>query len=274
MSHEALVTRRGRILYMFFYPFMWIGRTFFGISDMVTGLQQRHIILDHLMEKAFHEKGIRQFVELASGLSPRGYRFMKKHKGQDVTYLEADLPQMAERKKKILANAGLLEKGHDVVACDILTDSGDIALTQVAQQHLDPQKPTAVITEGLVFYFDPVTVRGVWKRIRKMLKEGSGGMYLTDDCPEQRDHPCFFLLDGFMKIIGLISRGKIFYHFDSEKTAKEAFRELLFEKTTIHTPESLYQTLPIPRSKLPGFIRVIEAQVRTNRWPGPVTKRP
>lgn len=265
MSHKALVTKRGQILYHSFWPWMWIGRTFFGLSDMTTGLQQRHMILDHLLEKALLEKGIRQYVELACGLSPRGYRFMTKHKDMELRYIEADLPMMAEKKKRILERADLMIKGHEVVACDILTDEGELSLSQLAKKHLDPTKPTVVITEGLVYYFDPATIKGVWQRIRTMLKSGSGGLYLTDDCPEQRDHPCFFLLDVFMKIMGFLSRGQLFYHFDSEKTAKDAFRDLAYNETTVYSPESLYDTIPIPRSRLPAFIRVIEAHVDNGR---------
>jgi hypothetical protein len=62
-----------------------------------------------------------------------------------------------------------------VVVCDILTDGGELSLAQLAEKHLDPSQPTVVITEGLVYYFDPTTIKGVWQRIRRMLKSGSGG---------------------------------------------------------------------------------------------------
>lgn len=261
MSHKALVTRRGQILYYIFWPCMWFGRTFLGIADLVTGLLQRHMIIDHLLEKALKEKGSRQFVELACGLSPRGYRFMSKHKDMGLRYIEADLPKMAEKKKVILEKAGLLTKGHEVVACDILTDEGELSLARLAEKYIDPTQPTVVITEGLIYYFDPATIKCVWRRIRETLKSGSGGIYLTDDCPEQRDHPCFFILNGFMKIMGILSRGRLFYHFDSDKTAKDAFRDLAYNETTVYSPESLYDTIPIPRTKRLGFIRIIEAHV-------------
>jgi len=240
---------------------MWIGRKVFGLSDLISGLEQRHLIIDCLLEKAVRENGVRQIVELACGFSPRGYRFMENHQDMGITYIEADLPNMANRKYNVLKKAGLLSKGHKIIPCNILIDEGELCLKNLAAKYLDPTVPTVVITEGIINYFDPKTIKGVWRRIGEIFNEGSGGIYLTDNLPLQKEHACFVLLDMFIKIMGVLSRGKLFYHFQSDDEAKATFKSLDFSTINTYRPEYFYKTLPIPQSRLPGFIRVIEASI-------------
>jgi O-methyltransferase involved in polyketide biosynthesis len=226
---------------------MWVGRTVFGLSDLISGLQQRHLIIDHLLEKAVQENGVRQVVELACGFSPRGYRFMKKHEGIGIRYIEADLPHMAERKKKTLEKAGLISPDHLIVPCNILIDDDELCLKNLAKEYLDPTQPVVVITEGIINYFDPETIKDVWRRIGDIFNAGSGGIYLTDNCPIQKEHKYFIFLSMFFKIMGVLSRGKLFFHFNSDDDAKNTFNTLSFKKTNVYTPEYFYKTLPIPQ---------------------------
>jgi O-methyltransferase involved in polyketide biosynthesis len=119
----------------------------------------------------------------------------------------------------------------------------------------------AIITEGIINYFDPDTIQSVWRRIGDIFNEGAGGIYLTDNCPMQKEHRYFFFLDMFFKIMGMISRGKLYYHFSSDDSTKQAFSDLAFRATEVYRPENFYETLPIPQSRHPAFIRVIEAVV-------------
>ncbi|MBF0352692.1 MAG: hypothetical protein HQM11_16790 [SAR324 cluster bacterium] len=77
LSHPLLTTWQGKAGYHLLDPLMKLGRSL-GINDLETTLLQRHHIIDHLLEKLVTEHQVSQIIELACGLSARGYRFMKK----------------------------------------------------------------------------------------------------------------------------------------------------------------------------------------------------
>ncbi len=261
LSHEALTTRRGRILYESAKPWMKIGNVVLGISDLETSLLQRHIMMDHFLEKAIRDSGVKQVLELACGLSPRGYRFKRKSEFHDLRYVEADLPDMARRKKALLENAGLLSESHRVVPVNILSQNGDMSLESLARVHLDPGVPTAVITEGIINYFDRATMEPLWGRIGNLLGDYSGGVYISDNMPHQRGHVFYPLLLTWNWIVALIARGKMHMHFHSDQETEEFFTGLEFTHAKVHSPEAFFGTLPIPESRVPGFLRIIEAKV-------------
>ena len=73
-----------------------------------------------------------QVVEVACGLSPRGWRFAQRY-GERITYVEADLPGMAARKRAALDRIGCLSDHHRVVAVDALRDDGPDSLATLAE---------------------------------------------------------------------------------------------------------------------------------------------
>ena len=54
-------------------------------------------------------------------MSPRGWRFARDH-GDAITYVEADLPAMADSQAPALERAGSLSEHHRVVEIDALAD--------------------------------------------------------------------------------------------------------------------------------------------------------
>src|SRR6185436_10973917 len=98
-------------------------------------LLARHRAIDHLLDRAIADGRVGQVIEIAAGLSPRGWRFTERH--QDLTYLEADLPDMAARKRAILAEVGPESPRHRVVDVDALADVGPTSIAAIAAT-LDP----------------------------------------------------------------------------------------------------------------------------------------
>src|SRR6185436_11913339 len=92
-----------------------------------------------------------QVIEIAAGFSGRGWRFTQRH--PQLTYIEGDLAPQAEEKRRILDGAGLRGVRHQVVALDALVDDGPESLAAVTAG-LDPAQGCAILTEGLVGYFD------------------------------------------------------------------------------------------------------------------------
>jgi O-methyltransferase involved in polyketide biosynthesis len=242
-------------------PWMRISKKVFGISDLETSLLQRHLIIDHLLEKAILESGVGQVLELACGLSPRGFRFMDRHGGNNFIYVETDLPSMARKKESMLRQARLLRDNHHVVACNILSDNGGMSLGAVASQYLNPDVPTAVITEGIINYFDRPTLEPVWVRIAELLRRLAGGVYLSSNMPNLRGHRFHPMVRLWNQIVAVVAKGKMHMHFYSDRDAEDAFKSFAFNDVRVHSPESYFTKLQIPRSRLPGFLRIIEARV-------------
>jgi O-methyltransferase involved in polyketide biosynthesis len=148
-----------------------------GGPNLEGFLLARHRIIDALLEEAI-EGGVSQVIEAACGMSPRGWRFSERY-GERLTYVEADLPAMAERKREALAQMGSLGKHHRVVDLDVLRDGGPGSLEALVDT-MDPDGGVAVITEGLLIYFDEAKVEALWTRLAKMLEPFPAGVYLAD----------------------------------------------------------------------------------------------
>ena len=112
-------------------PVIAAGRPFGGAS-LEAYLLTRHLAIDALLERAIEGAGVTQVVEIACGLSPRGWRFAQRY-GERITYVEADLPGMAARKRAALDRIGCLSDHHRVVAVDALRDDGPDSLATLAE---------------------------------------------------------------------------------------------------------------------------------------------
>ena len=177
LSDAALVTPLGRLLHVALRPPNALCRAA-GLSDLDANLLARHRIIDERLERAITDGRVEQVIEVAAGLSPRGARFTRRH--PELRYVEADLPPMAARKRELLRTANLLGPRHEVVAIDALADEGPLSLAALAQR-LDPARGTAIVTEGLINYFDRDTVERMWQRFARLLARFPAGVYLSDD---------------------------------------------------------------------------------------------
>jgi O-methyltransferase involved in polyketide biosynthesis len=74
----------------------------------------RHRIIDSTLDDLI-QGGVSQVIEAACGMSPRGWRFSERY-GERLTYVEADLPAMARRKRDALARMGSLSERHRVAS--------------------------------------------------------------------------------------------------------------------------------------------------------------
>src|SRR5258706_3280056 len=99
MSHPALETAYGRKLHAALAPINYAYRLT-GRPNLDEMLLARHRSLDALLERAISAGEVSQVIEVAAGLSPRGFSFTRQH--PELTYIEADLPDMAAHKRRAL----------------------------------------------------------------------------------------------------------------------------------------------------------------------------
>lgn len=217
LSHPALGTLRGRALYEGLRPFNAVASRV-GAPTLEGLLLARHRHIDRVLDEAIASGRVRQVVEIAAGLSPRGWDFARRH-GAALTYVEADLPGMARHKRQLLERARLLGPQHRVVALDALADSGERSLAQLAGT-LDPTLGLAIVTEGLVNYFPTHVVRGMWRRFAAVLKGFSHGLYLSDLHVAGENRGLGVQVFGSM--LSTFVRGRVHLHFDSVREAEGA----------------------------------------------------
>lgn len=231
LSHKALVTPQGRALYAALRPFNAVSRRL-GTPSLDGLLLARHRAIDAWLEQAIESGQVTQIIEIAAGLSPRGWDFTRRH-GNRIEYVEADLPAMAAYKLKRLQRADLLGPRHRVVALDALADSGPDSLAALAAT-LDRTQGTAIVTEGLLNYFPRKQVLGMWRRFANALQGFPHGLYLSDLHVASDNRGLF--IQAFLKLLSSFVRGAVHLHFSSALEARSELQQMGFKSAEVVHP--------------------------------------
>lgn len=250
LGDAALRTRAGQVLVAAFSPIDRVARLM-GSPTLEGTLLGRHTLIDRLLDEAIERGEVGQVLEVAAGLSPRGLRFTRRH-GDRLLYVEGDLPGMAGRKRRALAGVTPPPgPRHAVVEIDALADDGPDSLAAVAERLLDPTVGLAIVTEGLVNYFDRTAVEGMWARFGRLLARHPHGLYLSD----------LHLADDMARVRGaravatlvsVFARGRVHMHFADEAEAGRALLTAGFAEARLH---------PVPGAgDRVAPVRVVEAR--------------
>jgi O-methyltransferase involved in polyketide biosynthesis len=216
LSHPELATAQGRVLYESLRPMMTV-TGLLGRGTLEAYLLARHTAIDALLKRAIEQHGVAQVIEVASGLSPRGWRFTERY-GDRLTYVETDLPEMAELKRRALARMGAR---HRVLALDALAEEDLPALAD----ELDHDTGLAIITEGLLGYLPSDDVATLWRRFAQTLSRFRAGRYISDlhlANAQTRE------VKAFRVLLSAFVRGNVYLHFDDAAQASSALREAGF----------------------------------------------
>lgn len=233
LSHPRLSTTEGRVLYESLRGVM-TASLWLGGNSLERYLLARHRAIDQLLEEAIESGRVSQVIEVASGLSARGWRFSSRY-GERIEYVEADLPAMAGRKRQALEDMGSLSGGHRVVDLDALASSGPESLAGVAAS-LRRERGTVVITEGLLGYLDTPSVLGLWARIAEVLKSFPSGLYLSDlHIGAVADLP----VRAFRLLLSAFVRGQVHLHFEREEDAVRELRRAGFEEAVVRRADEV-----------------------------------
>lgn len=227
LSHPALVTAEGRVLFASLQPAMAVSRRLGGPS-LEDYLLARHRAIDERVERAIESGQVTQVLEVAAGLSPRGWRFAQRY-GDAVTYIEADLPAMARRKRRALERIGTLGPHHQVREVDALKPGGPGSLAELAED-LDPGSGLVIVTEGLLGYLDPDDMAALWRRFAEVLSRFSSGRYVSDLHLGSAATP---VVRAFRLLLAGFVRGRVYLHFDSAAQAEAALLQAGFASAEI-----------------------------------------
>lgn len=241
-------------LHLALAPSMFISRSFGG-PTLEDFLLARHDLIDHHLTELIESNKITQIIEIAAGLSPRGSRFVEKY-GDRITYIEADLPAMVAQKKKLLATRLRACPNHHVKVVDAFAESGAYSLEGLTMQ-LDPSKGLAIVTEGLLNYFDRASVLSLWTRFSETLVGFKEGAYLSDIHlqAQNADH----IAQAFVAGLGIFVRGKVHLHFETAGHLQMAMEELGLACQVL-TPSDYASEIPACGAKGADFCRVLFAR--------------
>jgi O-methyltransferase involved in polyketide biosynthesis len=218
-------------------------------------LVARHLIIDAILDDLIQGDGVSQVVEAACGMSPRGWRFSERY-GERLTYVEADLPAMARRKRNALARMGSLSERHRVAELDVLRESGPGSLESLVEE-LDPACALVIVTEGLLTYFDDETVDRLWARLARMLGRFSKGVYLAD---LRFDRSAWGIAErAFDLIVGAFVRGKVHVYSGDEATATAALRAAGFNEARLHRGDEHPAAAGLHGDPGATVVRIVEA---------------
>ncbi len=182
-----------------------------GRGTLEAYLLARHRAIDALLERAIDEGGVSQVIEVAAGLSPRGWRFTERY-GERLTYVEADLPGMAARKRRALERIGSLSERHRIVVLDALRDDGPESLAALTERTRPDQGPGdhhrgAAGLPGDATMCGP---SGGGSRLRSAASPV--GRYISDiHLASVAD----LQVRAFRVLLSAFVRGRVYLHFDS-----------------------------------------------------------
>jgi O-methyltransferase involved in polyketide biosynthesis len=257
LSHPALTSRLGAFLHRSLRPMNLAYEHFGDRPSLDMMLLARHHVIDHLLERALAAGEIGAVVEIAAGFSARGLRFTRRH--PSLVYIEGDLPGVIGHKREALARAGGAGPNHQVVELNALVDEGPTSLAQVLARHTPPEAGVAVLTEGLVGYFDTPTVTALYRRIARALALRPRGLYLSDlnlgsDLGGMRSARAFRVL------LSAFARGKVYAHFPGGPSqAIDALEASGFREVRLHLPGD-FPELDVPGRDRRHVVRIVEAR--------------
>ena len=239
LSHPRLETLEGRVMFESLRPMNAISSTLGGPS-LESYLLARHRAIDALLDKAIEDHGVTQVIEVAAGLSPRGWRFTQRY-GDRLTYIEADLPGMTARKRRALEQMQSLSDRHRVVEVDALRDRGPNSISSLAAG-LDHESGLAIITEGLLGYLDTDSVDGIWRRFARTLSGFATGRYISDLHLGSVQNA---QIRAFRAALSVFVRGQVHLHFDNAQQAEGALRDAGFAQAKLYRASDVPGTEPV-----------------------------
>jgi O-methyltransferase involved in polyketide biosynthesis len=255
-SHDAFATRTGRLMYRAMRgPNVIAQRA--GLPSLEGMLLARHRLIDLRLAHAIDAGEIQQVVEVAAGLSPRGWRFATRYADR-ITYVEADLPGMLAHKRRILAALGGETAHHRTAEVNALTDTGPTSLAAVCAT-LDPTKGTAIITEGLLNYFARDVVLAMWRRFATVLRRFPRGRYLSDLMLGADNRGP--LSTGFAWLLSAVVRGRVHMQFATAEQTEDAL-EAAGLTGVLLDPRDFRSELENLEVAGAGRVRIIETVVR------------
>jgi O-methyltransferase involved in polyketide biosynthesis len=231
ISHPVFATKKGKMLAKLVHPLeSWAEKHVGG--SMRTTLKQRHQMIDQHLSQLIAQHPNLQVLEIATGLSPRGWNFRQQY--PHIDYRELDLPNMADIKNRALQQVD--KNSPEVLSVDLF--SPDFANVF---QLFDPNRPLVVISEGLINYFHQPMLAELMRAIAAQSERFPELHYLTDVYPEPVKNKLANFIWTCSKLLKWLSKSAFSFHFIDPKAAQNFFENANFSSVKIIQPQLFLQ---------------------------------
>lgn len=252
ISHPAFATKKGRWLAKLVHPLeSWAEKHVGG--SMRTTLKQRHLMIDEHLTHLIEQHPQLQVLEIASGLSPRGWNFRQKF--PSIDYRELDLPDMARVKNQALQQ--IEPNSPEVLSVDLFTpEFSDVF------KMFDTRRPVVIISEGLINYFNKDMLSTLLSAISEQADRFPELHYLTDVYPEPVKNRLANFIWSCSKLLKFLSRSAFAFHFKDPVEAQQFFSNNHFQEVRTQQPSHYFHTPlhpPAPQEHLGDLVWMIHA---------------
>ncbi|PKF35729.1 class I SAM-dependent methyltransferase [Acinetobacter proteolyticus] len=231
ISHPALATAKGKTLAALVHPIESWAEKYVG-GSMRTTLKQRHSMLDNQLKELIEQHPELQVLEIACGLSPRGWWFRQHY--PNITYRELDLPDMAATKQAALQQ---IENNVDeILSVDLFTEAFAAAF-----EVFDPQRPLVIISEGLINYFEKPMLQQLIQAIANYGQGFKALHYLTDIYPEPTQNKLATIIWNSSRLLKWMSRSAFSFHFQTPAEIEQFFQEAGFNQVDVLQPKQFFE---------------------------------
>ncbi len=251
LSPPEFQTLEGRFLFESLRPIMTVN-SILGRGSLEQHLLSRHRAIDLLLERAIEQHDVSQVLELAAGMSARGWRFTTRY--PQIRYIEGDLPDMVVRKRQSLQRMDGRSDQHQVVELDVLRESGPGSLDSVAVK-LEPSRGLAIITEGLLGYLPTERVDGIWRHCARTLRDFAHGHYISDIHLSSLQT---IEVRAFRLLLSAFVRGRVYMHFRDPGEVVDALTAAGFVRAEVWPAVAITGMAPSPGTRL-AYALVAEA---------------
>lgn len=232
ISHQVFATKKGKSLAALVHPLESWAEKYVG-GSMRSTLKQRHTLLDDQLKTLIEQHPQLQVLEIASGLSPRGWWFRQHY--PEITYRELDLPDMAQTKQAALQQ--IEANAPEMLSVDLFTEE-----FKQAFDLFNPSHPLVVISEGLINYFDKPLLAQLIQSIAEYGKPFKELHYLTDLYPEPVKNKLANIIWSSSKLLKWMSRSAFSFHFTTPADVKTFFMENGFDDVEVIQPTHYFDS--------------------------------
>jgi O-methyltransferase involved in polyketide biosynthesis len=259
LSVPQLDALQGQMLYHAGHPALVAMPRLLGLESLEDMLLFRHRTFDVAARMLVEKHGVRQGIEIASGLSARGIRMTRDYAGLGLSWCDADLPHMVQRKRTMLARGPALPASYRQRAVDVLDRDGELSMAHLFE---DRSRPTAVFMEGLLNYFPREIALDICGRTSEQLRKCPSG-WLVMEVHTRDDLNGKPYVGPFLAGLSAFARGRVSIHYDNLQEVSAELRARGFD----HVVEVVNDT---GTSGSHPLVRVIAASV--GRIPESVTR--
>ncbi|MCU4414235.1 class I SAM-dependent methyltransferase [Acinetobacter sp. WU_MDCI_Axc73] len=232
ISHQVFATKKGKSLAALVHPLESWAEKYVG-GSMRSTLKQRHTLLDDQLKTLIEQHPQLQVLEIASGLSPRGWWFRQHY--PEITYRELDLPDMAQIKQTALQQ--IETNAPKMLSVDLFTEE-----FKQAFDLFNPDFPLVVMSEGLINYFEKPLLAQLVQSIAQYGNQFQELHYLTDLYPEPVKNKLAHIIWSSSKLLKWMSRSAFSFHFLTPADVEKFFTDNGFSDVKVTQPKSYFDS--------------------------------